>query len=432
MKVAPQGDSAIPRGITSKRLAKLIFEAELPESYIRSVPAQSLYLAIKCNGLGSSTDLIGIATLDQCRTMLDFDLWNGDRFEEENFWEWLDLPDENTSIDLLLKLIRAIDLKLIGLVIGRYVHCETFEEPTDLPPGPSYYTPDKGFTWVGIKAPDSDKQFLLGRLLALIFDNDVELFYQLLSIPSVATNSELEEESFLEKEKRLASIGIPEPDFALEVCSAASLDTIVEQLEQAPHREHISDIQAIEPLIYDSHALQPLYALLSSVTDREQFESELSLVLNSAMVRWKVPPYDYEAVTKLSSQVKGALNVGLELVLQRSSRSIEEIYERIGLQGMFHAGLGQLRALRTTALSFSDEELQQLATDQPLFGLVAGLREPIPELPEYFRSNGSFEVRPDGSLAGGYRAIQSAADCSAAEKKLEEIQRTKIVQEPKA
>src|SRR4051812_29931238 len=146
---------------TAQKLAKAIFKADVPEEYIRQIPAQSLYMAMKENGLESSAEIIEIATLEQCRLLLDFDVWEKDQFSEAQFWEWLALTDATNSLVIVQKLLKFVDLKLVALLIARYVDVKVLEEPTDEPPGPGSYTPDQGFTWIFINAEDSTQHFLL-------------------------------------------------------------------------------------------------------------------------------------------------------------------------------------------------------------------------------------------------------------------------------
>ena len=210
----PPAVSTAFRGYSCRDLHKAIFDSEAPEQVIRQLPAQALFMVVRHLGLSGAADIIALASIEQVRLLSDFDLWNRDTINEDHVWEWLALTDETESLDLLQKVVKCVDLKVLSVMLSRYTDVQIFSEPTDLPPGPGFHTPDKGFTWVGITVQDADQHFLLARLLALIFETSAELYYQLLSIPSVATVSMLEEESFVERSKRLAAEGIPEPELS--------------------------------------------------------------------------------------------------------------------------------------------------------------------------------------------------------------------------
>ncbi len=388
------------RGFTSKSLHKAIFDADLPEQFVRSIPAQSLYMVIKQNGLASSSDVLEIATLEQCRLLLDFDLWEKDRLNEENFWEWLGVCDAENNLELLQKIVKCLDLKLVGLLIMRYVLTETFEEPTDNPPGPSYYTPDKGFTWIFINVEDSHKHFLLGRLLAMLFETNADLFYQLLSIPGVSTDSTLEEDSFQEKSKRLAAEGIPSLEWAGE--THAALDEISLKKLLATQDAHIAvnDIPAIEPLVYESQVVQPLASLFANVPDRELFESELTLITNAALVHFAVPAQEFEAVRALIMKVRGAINIGLETALRLCSAPVEEIYKKLGLQPLYRHGITKLMHVRKTARVIFQNHEQRILEDAGLSAVFDQLRQPFPDLPFFFDTiNGVIDEQKLGESA---------------------------------
>ena len=77
---------------------------------------------------------------------------------------------EVERLEFLQRLLKVVDFKLLGLLVERHVDHRVFEEPTDIPPGPHFYTPDKGYTWLRVTLEDATRHFLFSRLLALIFD----------------------------------------------------------------------------------------------------------------------------------------------------------------------------------------------------------------------------------------------------------------------
>jgi hypothetical protein len=403
-------------GFSSRSLARTIFAAEMPEQFIRTIPAQSLFMAVKQNGLVASSDLIEIATLEQCRLMLDFDCWEGDRFCEERFWEWLSLSDDDNGLKLLQKLLRFVDLKFIGLLIARYVEVRIFEDPTENPPGNGFHTPDKGSTWLGIHTLSADKHFLLARLLALVFETNAELFYQLISIPNVSTEAVLEEESFQERTKRLSAEGVPDRAWAFKINAPLTSADFSQMLETASPKA-IADIAVIEPIVYDSLALQPLTSFLDAHPDRESAEMEITLIANSAVVHWGVDFGDEGAMTALIERVKGALNIGIELAFERHPKTDSTILARkIGLQPLYRLGLGRILELKR-AVKKSPQTAPPPGLDEGFVELIgAALDHPFPQAPDFLNRRGEVEVSQGDRISTATRAFEHLTEIAGIEK----------------
>jgi hypothetical protein len=395
------------RGHTCRELYKAIFEAEAPEQVVRQLPTQSLFMVIKQRGLPSCADLVSMASLEQCRLLTDFDLWEGDKLNENALWEWLALTDEADSLEILQKILKFMDLKLLAILIGRYVEVKVFEEPTDQQPGPGFHTPDKGFTWIGIHTENADHHFLLARLLALIFESSTELFYQLMATPSVATLSMLEEESYSERVKRLAAEGVPEPEVAAQIHAPFSYVEARREIAEGAPAKTIEDIRSIEPLIYEGRATRFFAELMRKVSDHDAIEMEFTYIMNAAVVRFAVDFSSQERVLELSEQVKGAINIALERLSEETSLAVREIYEKLGLVKLYRYGLTDLVSLRRKAHRVPVEVVEQLShNDKVLFSVIACLREIFPVMPMCLNDDGSV-VEQDGSLPAGHRCIET-------------------------
>lgn len=397
------------KGLSIAGLAQMLFKAEASEDFIRSLPAQSLYLALKHLGLTSCADILEAASIDQCRLLFDFDCWQKDQFNEEAFWEWLSIADDEHGLRLLQKFVKFVDLKLIGLMLARHVEVKTFEEKTDNPPAPGFYTPDQGFTWVHVTLEEGTRNFLLSRLLALIFETNADLFYQLLSISSVASNVELEEESYQEKAKRIQAEGFPSNEFAFELNSGLNENLLGAELKAEQTIPLPSGLMPSEPIVYDGVIIQPLADLMANIPSREEFEGELTLILNAAFIRWGIELSDEDLVRHWITKVRGAINIGIEMAMERSNMSPLGAYQALGLQRLYRFGLGRLQTLTAQAAKIPQEKLRGMAEDSAVFGIIAGARERFPEAPVYLTSNGKIESE-GGQLRSGYRSIDHLSE----------------------
>ncbi len=376
-------DIAFKSHYNQKNLLKKIFQSDSPELYVKQLPAQALYLTIKQNGLSECFELLELCTVEQCQLFLDLDCWNADSFNEENFWHWLELPDcagDTPDIEILEKILSASDLKIVAFLLGKYVNFHVNEEPTDEPPAGDYFTPDLGYTWVNVKIPDHHRNFLLNRFLAMIFDLDPRIFYQLISVPSIATVSQLEEDSFQEKQKRLESEGFPSWERAMELNTPLKFDS-----KQSPDTSK-KFIQNFNPKnlptpAFEASDLQPLTQLWGLKGDTSELDAELTMLINSAMVRWRLPLDDFEQINFCAEQVTGAINIGLEVVVNHFHNNILQIYETYFLQKLYRIGLGEIYQLQKLAKKIDKEKLQALSKTNPeLFQEIAGVLENFPQL----------------------------------------------------
>jgi hypothetical protein len=412
----------LPRARSARKLARAIAQAELPESYVRTIPAESLFLAIKECGLTSAVEIIESASIEQLRAILDLDLWQGDSFNEEQIWEWLSLPeaaastsDDPASLTILQKILKGLDLKLVALLFHRHVVYHTFEEPTDQPPAAGFFTPDKGYTWLGFKIDSSDKQFLLGRLMALIFESNADLFYQLLAIPNVSTPTMIEEESYQDASRRLQSEGFPELADAIKNCSPLPITEFKKLISDEKQSPLISDIRVVEPLVVSFGALEPLESLVKEIGSGlrggiEQFEIELTKIMNSALLRWKIPLSDINEINALAQKARGAINLGLQLALQNTSCTIGSLYESLGLLPFFRLGIWQLFQLQHQARALGSDELKLISDDSVKFSIIAHLSESWPILPKFLALDGTLIQDDSGKLLAGWREISSTSD----------------------
>ncbi|MBX7144874.1 MAG: hypothetical protein K1X79_10520 [Oligoflexia bacterium] len=408
------------RASSIQSLAHALFRAELSDDQVRALPAQSLYLAIKHLGLPSCSDILEAAGIEQCRLLMDLDLWNKDEFSEDNFWEWLSVADEDHGLKVLQKILKSMDLRLISMMIGRYVSVKTFEEKTDNPPAPGFYTPDQGHTWLMVNIQEGTRHFLLTRLLALVFETNAELFYQLLSVPGVATHTELEEEAFQDRSKRLEALGVPDQAYAFELHApldaAHALAAVAEQNE----RTIIQDIDAVYPLIYDARLSGPLEELWRHIPDRGESEAELTLIINAAIVRFGIQHFEQDAVRLLAQKVKGAISLGLEVLLSKSKFSPKELYQALGLQKLYRVGLAYLMHLGKLAHRVNANAQQLEDKNSALFLSLAGAREAFPVAPEILSSDGVFSA-PHQEVTPSFRPFEHLAEVKAVQELLKSL-----------
>jgi Family of unknown function (DUF6178) len=224
----------------------------------------------------------------------------------------------------------------------------------------------------------------MNRLLALIFESNTDLFYQILSIPNVATPSELEEESYQEKQKRLSSEGIPDTELAAAINSPLPEKLLVVEINKSEVQPSIEDISAIEPVIYEGSFEEPLRSLVNQLLYDDAFESEITLLLNAAIVHYGIDISEITQVLQTAEKVKGAINLGLEHALKISNRQAMDLYRILGLRGFYRHALSLLDQIRKDARIFEREKQNDMTPEMQI--IIQGAMQRFPVLPEWIKN----------------------------------------------
>jgi hypothetical protein len=368
-----------------KKRIDAILSSEHPANEVRSLVPQEFYYLLTAFGKDYNIELVELASIDQIKFILDLDCWHHDEVSEEKLIEWLALTDAAEDLNVLRKIITCIDIRIFGYLICKYVEVIVLEESSEQPPQEYFTSPDKGFTWLRVHHENSESYFQITRALALIFDTNPAIFYQLLAIPSVSTASTLLEEAYQDRVKRLAAEGIPEIEFAFQVCEPSNL-------YQPKNKDFVlpTYVAKLAPSLFLDQKQSIFEAIYSSIEDVSIFESEFALILNAATVRWHVSFSEIEKIKFLASQVRGAIEIGFERVSEEyPSRNAIEHYQEIGLQGAFKQGLFSLNLIRFNA----NKVLKQKENlHEKIKNLVLALAQPFPYLLE--TNSDTFDQKP--------------------------------------
>jgi len=386
-------------GMSARNLYREIFRADSPEETVRALPAQSVYLAIRSVGLESSTELLPLISDEQYKVVLDFDLWKGETFSEAHFWNWLQVLDQEPGREALEGFLHTIDARLLGIIIARHVEVEFSEEPTEGPLAPGYYTPDKGSTWLRINLTDPEQHRRLGKLLALTYEGEPELFYQLLAEAGYVTELELEESAFQDKSRRLWDEGMPDQETSYRLNVPVPLKKLESGDPSVPEAERE---QTVLPLAFSLSNLQPLNNFLGELAPahRAAIEAELALIANAGVVHYEVDITEPAELSFLIEKIRGAMNIGLEVLDGKRAGLGKEIYEKFGLQRLYQLGLYELAELRIAAQGANIPE----ADSRPMLQqLKEAAEEKFPVAPRYLLPDGSIEPQTAGDSAAPER-----------------------------
>lgn len=378
-------DAVLPK----ERIALILGDRD-NKKLARAMQPHELYWLFKENGGTEAMELLGLANPEQCVFILDMELWRGWSFLEDKAVEYLGYIMKG-SLEHFLELLPHLDFNLLSLFLGRELivaggigDLNTDEErQTDWD-----HTFDDVFL---IKFRNPHHANIIGSFLEKICRFDNPLYTSLMESVSGEIDIESEEECYHLKSGRLADLGFPPFDEALEIYSRIDPATFT------PGRNKVV-LPAVEATTLPGMSLTGKTFLERVILrmDSELFRMELNYLINTALVADEAHLADMEEMRSVVDRVYGYLNIALEYLCKGDEAKGAEILTGEYLKRLFQLGFSVVIGLKLRGDKLHDADY---ATDKAL----SGLKSPRPR---FYRG-----LDPDG--IDGYREFQELKDVAA-------------------
>ena len=373
-------------------------------------------LARQLRGEGRLELVLPHASAEQIHGILDLDAWERERFHHLRGREWLHSIVECYHLaerprGALSQLIDVMDRELWTLgtmaatavaelapdddehrqqVLEDMASLLTFESPS-------------GFYVVGV--PDDELGRMTLRIIASLYDDNLEEGDRLVRSIKWELASQLEDEASRWRRGRLADLGFPEWEEAMQLFVPLSRDAVMDEEQTAPR---FGEQQRLHrpPTWSTGGAL--FRRVMSRLEPGEHGERarEFMLLVNELMAAQRFEPGDSGLQERAVQQAQGCLTIAFELIIAGQELPDPEalLAARVasaGLRKLFRFGYGALAKLRKAALTLhktgqvSIDETGSLL-DRPWDRCLSHLSAWCPELPLESTAN---QTRPLHSLA---------------------------------
>jgi hypothetical protein len=374
-------------GVLPQERADLIQGDPDGKKLTRAMPPQELYWLFKEIGAPDAMELLGQASPRQCLFILDMELWRGWTFLEDRAVEYLGYILRGSE-EHFLELLPHLDFNLLSLFLGRELmvaggigDLNTDEErQTDWD-----YTFDDVFL---IKFKNPQHAQVIGAFLELVCRFDNPLYVALMESVSGEVDIESEEECYRLKSGRLADLGFPPHDEALEIYSRINPATFTPSRDKVLLR---TDEATTLPEAFLTG--KTFLARVIRLMDSELFRMELNYLINTALVADQAHLADTEYMKSIVERVYGYLNIALEYLCHGDEVKGGEILAGEYLKSLFQLGFSIVLGLKFRADKLTDASY---ATGEALSGLKN-------DRPRYYRGFDS-----DG--IDGYREFREMQD----------------------
>jgi hypothetical protein len=374
-------------GVLPKERLDLITGDPDDKKLTRAMPPQELYWLFKEIGAPDAMELLGLANPRQCLFILDMELWRGWTFLEDKAVEYLGYILKGSE-EHFLELLPHLDFNLLSLFLGRELvvaggigDLNTDEERlTDWD-----HTFDDVFL---IKFKNPEHTQIIGSFLELVCRFDNPLYTALMESVSGEIDIESEEECYRLKSGRLADLGFPPHDEALEIYSRIDPATFTPNFNKVLLQT--DEATALPEMFLTGKTFLARVILLM---DSELFRMELNYLINTALVADQAHLVDTEYMKSIVERVYGYLNIALEYLSHGDETKGREILAGEHLKSLFQLGFSIVLGLKFRAEKLADSSY---ATGKALSGLKDAR-------PRYYRG---FDI--DG--IDGYREFREIQD----------------------
>jgi len=347
-------------GVLPREKVELIAGDPDDKKLTRAMQPLELYWLFKEIGAPDAMNLLGMATPRQYLFILDMELWKGWTFLEDKAVEYLGYIMKGSE-EHSLELLPHLDFNLLSLLLGREITVAggIGDLNTDADRLTDWdHTFDDVFL---IKFKNPGHAQVIGSFLELVCRFDNPLYTALMESVSGEIDIESEEECYRMKSGRLADLGLPPYDEALEIYSRINPATFT------PSRNKV--------LLQTGEATTLPETILSGKTflervilsmDSELFRMELIYLINTALVADQADLAETEQMKSIVERVYGYLNIALEYLSQGDEAKGAEILAGEYLKSLFQLGFSIVLGLKFRADKVTDASY---ATGKALSGL---------------------------------------------------------------
>lgn len=397
-------------GLPAKTRQERILASPRSLDLVRGLSSESLFYTLKEIGLTDAGGLLGLASPEQVRDMMDLDCWRKDRLDGQRLLSWLMFLDEAGSGKLAEWALQA-DVELLVWLVKR--HCEVvrkadIEHEPDFNPG-RYFSFDDQYLlrFVG------DEEPILGLLLERLRVLDYRFYTHILEQTLFELETQLEEEALRWRMARLADRGYPDFEQARELFRIVPPHTV--RPERYPRTglppSRSRDTEAVIPpdhavlLVSEARSFFGTALAAAEPAIRERLSIELAYLTNQVVMAEACDTGELSEIRRCAELVCDVLNIGLEYAAQGDPDRAAQLVQDSQLHAFFQIGWSLVLGLYQrakhldTVLTKEGEAGWQRWVDTPFREAYAGVRRSMPAFFQGLETPGEVLYRRFRNLA---------------------------------
>jgi hypothetical protein len=357
-----------------------------PLHLIQSLPEGDLFWLVKKIGGDDCIPILRLASEKQWQYLLDLELWDFDRFDLKQSYNWLRML-EKADPHRLVPWLLLEEQALLYLFLSHNIRIEIADEDDFLESEDGVMTLDGVFH---IKVIEEDRREVIERILNILASENSAAYQTLVSGLAGVVPSDMEEKMYRMKNVRLAEYGFLGPDEAFEIYGRLGASSLkMEGNEGQVHPlvdDDCGDSIPVSPLVHGLGGdLFP--SVLSGINDPRLMDSlwlEFAGLCNLVISADRIRVETVDDLVNTSEKVAGYLNLALESASGTSREKAIKLVENNPLQSLFRVGFSMTLELKWMAQKwikkswFREKGLENHFWGEELGGILEGILEDKP------------------------------------------------------
>ena len=324
-----------------------ILDLSDPESFIRKLAPDSLYLLLREIGVEDCLDLIPMTTSEQRQAFVDLDVWRGAELDTAELDAWLAILSAAGGEQLVVDTVSDLDPELlVDYILNHAVIVLDRTEEDEIEAYEQHYihlrTPDQDFVIV-LPPTEEDEASRVTRMVDALYRGGLKRARDLMFACKTGLRLENEELAYRFRTGRLADLGFPSREDAWNLFSPIDEEALRQSFISEPRPPmRVGEDQEQLGLIMSRSLREKsfLNRCLEGVRDTERFVREYGAMVNRSVVAepGEFVLRDVDRLASIAATARATISLGLEILAEGSETKGKDIIDRVWLIQLHQLG----------------------------------------------------------------------------------------------
>ncbi|MEM1008621.1 MAG: DUF6178 family protein, partial [Myxococcota bacterium] len=333
--------------VSGTQKLRMILNAPSPRVLVRAMPPQELLHNIKSIGLEDCAEIVALTGKEQLTYALDLDCWRKDKFDTEQYSQWLQFLISK-DVDAAEQVLKAVDIETLIVYFQQcFVIRNQSEEGEDVPEEIEGEVISSQFHNYHVILPfePEDSMLPLAREALNLFElYGYKFYHRLFEAIRWSLPSELQEIAYQFHKNRIEDMGFVDYYDAISIYQPLPTSTAPFPVAEAQPVESI-------PVSTQQHVEHQLRELLRDIdaSHHSRMYTEIIHLSHKMISADQLDPSDPKMHQNVLRFLYQMIQLGIEQTCGKDAKAAQNLLEHTHLEWIFRTGFSLLLQLKKQA-----------------------------------------------------------------------------------